>query len=479
MLNLLKDDEYFQFLQERSPLSAKVDETPAEAKWSGQIDPILDALAALGSQATELKIKPPASLSEADKQKLQETEAKIAHKQQEMQATEAQIEQESQKIVAAPPSAPPDGQALRDALAKAGDGTAAIYTLVTDKGVRLMMNTLNHEPITAFRAIARKDLNQKVLAFRRALEDPRLDPRPLGGELYALLVQPLLPQLKAGAIKTILWSLDGTLRYIPIWALYDGDAGEYLTEKYGCALFTPRSLSGITQSEEGGPWKGVEMGVSKGGKVGETTFPVLSSVVGELHAVHEVLGGDLLLNDTLTKAAFQREIAKPFSVCHLATHFRLVEGDPAKSYLLLGGNQSFSIQDFKALKDGALEHFRLIVFSACETGVGQANADGSEFESLGLLAQMKGARAVIASLWPVEDQGVSQFMATFYRLHRDHPNWTKIHCIQEVQRQMLAGLSAIPSRGVVSQIGSHSGKALSGYRHPFYWAPFALFGDWR
>lgn len=67
-----------------------------------------------------------------------------------------------------------------------------------------------------------------------------------------------------------------------------------------------------------------------------------------------------------------------------------------------------------------------------------------------------GARSVAVSLWDVSDVGAAEFMKAFYRELR---NGTSKDVA--LQRAMIAVLGN-PTR-----------------RHPFYWAPFILVGDWQ
>ncbi len=75
------------------------------------------------------------------------------------------------------------------------------------------------------------ELNKMVAEFRDAVKNPSVDPRPLGKKLYDKLfpaaLQKDLENIKA---DTIVWSLDGTLRYVPMAALWDGE--KYLVERY-------------------------------------------------------------------------------------------------------------------------------------------------------------------------------------------------------------------------------------------------------
>ena len=79
----------------------------------------------------------------------------------------------------------------------------------------------------------------------------------------------------------------------------------------------------------------------------------------------------------------------------------------------------------------------------CEGVVGLANA-----------FLVTGVPAVLATLWPVDDQATAELMIAFYEeLAAGHP---AAHALREAQRHM---------------------SELPGYSHPFYWAGFILVGD--
>ncbi len=53
---------------------------------------------------------------------------------------------------------------------------------------------------------------------------------------------------------------------------------------------------------------------------------------------------------------------------------------------------------------------QLLTLPACNTGVG----DGAAVEGVGTLAQRQGAKAVVASLWPVANESTALLMREFY-----------------------------------------------------------------
>jgi CHAT domain-containing protein len=70
-------------------------------------------------------------------------------------------------------------------------------------------------------------LGKLILALRQQLQSSSSDPRPSLELLDHLLLDPIAADLADAAkaspdgIPTLLWSLDGNLRYIPVSALYD------------------------------------------------------------------------------------------------------------------------------------------------------------------------------------------------------------------------------------------------------------------
>jgi CHAT domain-containing protein len=93
------------------------------------------------------------------------------------------------------------------------------------------------------------------------------------------------------------------------------------------------------------------------------------------------------------------------------------------------------------------------VLSACQTAVGDERA------ALGLagVAVKAGARSALASLWFINDESTALLVAEFYR-----------------QLALPANDKADALRG--AQLTLLNDER---YRHPAYWAPFLLIGNWR
>ncbi len=88
--------------------------------------------------------------------------------------------------------------------------------------------------------IAEQDLNQKVAEPPTGVARSPQRSQAAREDLYKILIGPMQADLDQAEAKTLVWSLDGVLRYVPIAALYDGK--QYLVENYSTVTITPAAL---------------------------------------------------------------------------------------------------------------------------------------------------------------------------------------------------------------------------------------------
>jgi CHAT domain-containing protein len=342
-------------------------------------------------------------------------------------------------------------------------------------------------------------LRSKVLQVRDELRTPASDPRPHLEELYEMLIGPMSAELKAleagpanqQGVPTLLWSLDGVLRYLPMSALYDGK--RYMAERFNNVLFTPESYGHMTApSRPIGDLRLLAMGLSKsyGG------LPPLPGVMTELEAVvhdpadpqsHGPISGRLLPNEQFTLDALKTELGtgQSFPVVHIASHFVAQTSNGGEPYLMLGGESSGESQGYaltlSKLSDSPITFHgtQLLTLSACSTEKGNTAGDGLEMDSLGMIAQQKDAEAVLATLWDVSDASTSLLMGDFYARWMKYPSQGKAEALRQAQLAFLHGSTGASSKvGRGSQI-EHDSNAKAIYSHPFYWAPFVLTGNYQ
>ena len=368
---------------------------------------------------------------------------------------------------------------LREMGAKSKSKVALVSAFVDDKGLELLLTLPSGQTVNLSYAADEKAqngaafpswLNAQIFDFKRAIEQRA----PVEGAATALwnvvgCKGTLSAQLEGAQIDTVMWRLTGPLRAIPLAALRDRDG--YLVEKYRNVILTAGSSELNLAHQPVGNWRALGVGVTKAWTIGDDQFSALSGVEGELKAVMDapadgfpngVLPGRVLQDEKFSAASFFRQLRgadaeanSPWQVVHIASHFKLA-GDNLKSFLLTGDGKALTIADLqeRAQTSPLFPGVELMTLSACDTASGGQGAD-----SLGALAELNGARSVLATLWPVADQETAQLMADFYANHAATPTAGKAVALQNAQLKLL-----------------HAGGISA---HPYYWAPFVLMGNWR
>lgn len=100
------------------------------------------------------------------------------------------------------------------------------------------------------------------------------------------------------------------------------------------------------------------------------------------------------------------------------------------------------------------------VLSACDTGVGES-VSGEGVFGFRRAFRVAGARSVIMSLWPVEDDAAQAWMETLYRA------------------RMEGGMTTAESVRHASLVLLRARREDGRSTHPFFWGAFIAAGDWR
>ena len=305
----------------------------------------------------------------------------------------------------------------------------------------------------------------------------------------------------------MVWSLDGTLRYIPLAAL-SPDGKHYLAETMQNVIITPKTRDDLSSASS--KWEGLGVGVSEGETVADPddksrsipfaalpgTQRELSAIVRDEQGVHEsgILPGRRLVNEDFTIASFKDQLSKEgadgkrkFNLIHIASHFRLGT-NWSNSFLLLGNGETLSLEDINDSPSIDFGDVDLVTLSACNTGFAD-DANGKEIDSLASVIQTKGGKAVMATLWPVADESTSLLMSEFYRIRQASPGITKAAAMQQAQIEMISGKlkSSGTSSGCRSDAidtgdggpAAYHCDANAPFAHPYFWSPFVLIGNWR
>ncbi len=486
VLRLLKEEEYFKFIRGSSATDKPnegVTLTPEEAEWSKRYNEISNRIASIGHERGKLREKLRRTPLEEQRLIALEKDLEVANQRfqsflDELSATFGNTSASTLRLTALR-----DAQALQTDLRDLGKGTVALFTVVSDEKYSVILVTPDTQLAREY-PIKAAELNQKVFDFRQTLQRPDIDPRPLAQELYKVLIGPIVSDLKQTQAKTLMWSLDGSLRYLPVAALHDGSS--YLVEQYQSVVFTPASNARLKDRPRP-HWTGLGLGVSKAVE----NFPPLEGVPVELRSIIRAPGlqrtisqiplglvpGKVLLDDAFTRSAMRSELRRNYRLVHIASHFLFKPGNENDSFLLLGNGEHLTLSEIKRAVT-MFHGVELLTLSACDTATGGADANGKEVEGFAVLAQRQGAKSVMASLWPVADNSTRLLMQEFYRLRTSTARVSKAEALRQAQLQLLSGRGR-PSSHRSIKLSTGTNEARVDYSHPFFWAPFILIGNWQ
>jgi CHAT domain-containing protein len=293
------------------------------------------------------------------------------------------------------------------------------------------------------------ELTAQVREFRRNLET-----RTTYGylaqaqSLYDWIIRPLRGLLKESQVNTLVFVSDGALRTIPFAALHDGE--RFLIQDFAVAV-----VPGLSLVEPKALQRGSVRLLLNGLSKPVQGFAPLDFVTGELRGIDQSYSSETLLDEHFTWTELQRKLRdEQFSIVHIASHGQF-DRDVHKTFVLTYDHK-LTLNDLEGLIRPSQYRGRpveMLVLSACQTAAGDDRA------ALGLagIAIKAGARSALASLWFVNDQSTSALITEFYNQLHQSPGLSKAHALQAAQTKLLADRR---------------------YRHPCYWSPYLIIGNW-
>jgi CHAT domain-containing protein len=465
VLSMFKEEELFDFIrrsQNDDNRTTKADYSPAEESWQKRYHEISARLGSISSATEDLERKAKSnnlSPEEMSSREQLRDDRKVA--QQSFDRFLGEIMRELN--TASPQRNREVGEqnlgnlrGLQDTLLVLGNGSVTLHYVMGESKLRMILTTPTLQ-IARESAVTTIELNRKIQEFRVLLSNPLSNPVPMAQELYKHLIGPVAADLRQVKAKTLMVSLDGAMRYIPLAALHDGN--RYVIEEYRIALFTEAAKDKL-KDHPLSQWRVAGLGLTR--KV--AGFSQLHAVKEEIEGIirsgnRGVLPGDAHFDMEFTAKRLRDALDKSYAVLHIASHFVFRPGNESNSFLLLGDGNQLSLRDIKE-DDYRFRGVDLMTLSACETAVGGGyDANGLEIEGFGALAQKQGAKSVIATLWQVADVSTGVLMQHLYRVREESQGMTKVEALRESQLRFL--------------LGDHPS-----YRHPFFWAPFILMGNW-
>ncbi|MBI4749668.1 MAG: tetratricopeptide repeat protein [Acidobacteria bacterium] len=356
--------------------------------------------------------------------------------------------------------------------------------------------TRNPEPCSWVDLGEAEPIDQVVSEFRKVLSDRRTDiakdVTPIAQVLDALVMKPVRKLI--GLKRHLLISPDGALNLVPFSALMD-EQGKYLVENYTLTYLTSgRDLLRLGVnfiSEEpvlviANPDYAQGSGPVLAGQAMKPLLP-LPGTEREGKEIQKLLPGSRLVVQGEATKEIVKQVHRP-EMLHIATHGYFLEDAPEefpteddrrlqstdpinlgklhvdnpllRSWLFFAsanqGNEK-SNGVLTALEASQLDLWgtRLVVLSACDTGLGEVkNGDG--VFGLRRALVLAGSEAQMMSLWAVSDTGTRELMTEYYR--RLKAGEGRSEALRNTQLKLLKD----PKR-----------------QHPFYWASFIQSGEWR
>jgi CHAT domain-containing protein/Tfp pilus assembly protein PilF len=321
------------------------------------------------------------------------------------------------------------------------------------------------------------------------------DEKVAGRALDELVMRPLRRLL--GETKTVLISPDGPLNLVPFAALVD-ERGRYLVEDYTFGyltsgrdllrfetraqsrqqpvVFADPSYDLVPTTPAAPAAADGERGGLRSADLRQMTWSPLPGVAEEVEDLRAVLPDAKVLTQAEATEYALKQVRAP-RILHVATHgFFLddrqqdapgaaagtIENPLLRSGLALAGankRQGGGGEDgvLTALEAAGLDLWgtRLVVLSACETGVGTVR-NGEGVYGLRRSLVLAGAESELMSLWRVNDRATRELMTEYYK--RLQAGEGRTEALRNVQLWMLR---------------------RKGREHPHFWASFVPIGDWR
>ena len=322
------------------------------------------------------------------------------------------------------------------------DGTTLLEYLVGDNGVVVWVVDRHRATVVQLPG-DRSSLTSQVRRLREAITNqaPIVDVQTQARTLYRRLLEPARKEIHGDRIVIV---PHGVLHYLPFTALRSS-AGRWVVEEFSVSTLPSASVLRYL-ADKGASASGPALVVGNPDLGAELALP-WAEREARMVARHEQ-GSTMLVRADATEARVKK-LLETAGVVHLATHGDLSENDPMSSAVLLvpGGGEDGRLEVREVF---ALDlHARLVVLSACETGLGKLSR-GDELVGLQRAFLYAGTPAVITTLWKVDDKATFGLVRAFY---------TRLESAEPVGALRQAQL-----------------ETMKTFPHPYAWAAFGLTG---
>jgi CHAT domain-containing protein/tetratricopeptide (TPR) repeat protein len=338
---------------------------------------------------------------------------------------------------------PPPSRAIEAKLAR---NTAVVeYSLLPD-GLTAFVITKDSVDQVVWTANTKK-LRASVLRLRTLLADGNSGDElgPVLKEVSETVWKPVAAKIGRAITRLVIVPAE-YLNYLPFQTL-DSPEGGSLVDRFSIS-YLPSAATLALLGDAPKVTRDLFLGAL--GNVSVEGWAPLPGTLRETDGIAKVYPEAARASEKLLTHDRAAQALREHQEVHFATHGLLDEHTPLFSALLVSpaAGQPSRLSMYELMDMDV--HARLVVLSACETGLGQL-LGGDEVAGLTRTILSAGASTVVSSLWKVSDDATALLMQGFYRRLRvgDRPADAMRAAALEVKKK---------------------------FPHPFYWAPFLVTG---
>ena len=393
--------------------------------------------------------------------RLEEAEANLKHTEYERY--------QSREFV---PPEPVPLSTLRESLGS--DELILEYVLDTPTSFCL---SITRDAVSIHRLVGRDRISGLINAFLTRIK-ARTPADQEARQLYSLLMEPLLGRNSKARLTII---PDEKLNGLPFDCLIT-PSGKYLSESHVITYAPSSTVLHLLRSrprqpathlpflgvayDQAGPLIASTSGLSRWTREitrgffdlkGEVDPPALPSARIEVASIASLAGPKsvLLTGQTATEEKLKSEPLGDFEVLHFAVHGFASAAEPERSALVLRTDpqsREDGLWQAREIRRESL-HAELVTLSGCDTGVGKPEGE----EGVANLVRaflLAGARNVVSTSWPADDQFTARLMARFYK-----------HLSEGYEEGQALNAAKLD---ILNEFGRQT--------PPYYWAGFSLVG---
>lgn len=258
--------------------------------------------------------------------------------------------------------------------------------------------------------IARQDvISARDKMVEATLADRVVEVQDTGRQLYQLLISPVEDAIRNAA--TLVIAPDDVTVTIPFAALRTRDA-KWICERVALAITPSAATYGVPETIDRSTSAAVIVDVATDNGYALPRLPSArrdGQFLSQVFTDAEVLTGDEATYERVRSALLHKQLI------HLATHAISDSEDFSRSMLpLAGASKKPDVLYSHEIMGLDLSRAQLVVLAGCQTAA-TGKGRGS-VRSLALAFLASGAASVVASLWNVDDEAISELTRNFYRL---------------------------------------------------------------